>query len=626
MAAEDASRAALIALLTSPHWTLPAPAALDEPPSRAAIAALDRLLQELRFLGGWEQLAKLDAALSTQAPGSSRQASLWRRAESGMRAALQLRPVFERIGGAGQCVGADRRGARVHHDLRAATADRNGIRRAADARACRHRRRAHCARETRMPAYDDRPLAAAELWATVRRWIEGQTFAPRTGSGGVRLLDAAAAPYAQLDAMRIVGLVESDWPERSIASIFYPAWLLRELGWPADADRLAAARARFDDLLRLPAARVAVSAFTLEDDAIVPPSPFVENVARAGLEVHRPEARALRPHFRTRGAVASSARLDVMSTAPTASAEWLARRVSRTPALTRRYHGAVGPRAAGVYAVSHVERYLECPFKYFAAQVLRLEEERDGRVRADAAGAGPASARGLRSVLRGVAARGPPGVSTGNLDEALALFEEVAERQLLASAGRRTVRSSGPICSARRPPPGLAERAFAFEIEQGIGVVERLLEYRVRRRVRASRPGTEHRRVAVRGKADRIDVLADGTLARHGLQARTRAEACARPAAAGLRHLRAAGARADGAAIVAAGPCRLRRFQGEERVRRARRHVVAATRRCARAGSDSWTPSPASSAASSRPIPTSRCSAPAAAIPHVCRKDYVGDE
>ena len=284
--ARSADRAACVAALDA------APdGALSEPPSRAAIAALDRLLQELRFLGGWEQLASLDAALSH---ASARLRHGRRRCGDARRAACaprwQLRPVFERIAGARQCVGPDRRPcssssrrANVSTPAETGSGERQMRARAAIVGALVALRDAHA-------RYDDRPLAAAELWATVRRWIEGQTFAPRTGSGGVRLLDAAAAPYAQLDAMRLVGLVESDWPERSNPSIFYPAGLLRELGWPADADRLAAARARFDDLLQLPAREVSASAFTLEDDAIVPPSPFVDNVARAGLEVHRPEA------------------------------------------------------------------------------------------------------------------------------------------------------------------------------------------------------------------------------------------------------------------------------------------------------------------------------------------------
>ena len=56
--------------------------------------------------------------------------------------------------------------------------------------------------------------------------------------------------YADVDDLRLIGLVESDWPERSTRSIFYPQSLLAQLGWPSDLDRLAASRTRFQDLLR----------------------------------------------------------------------------------------------------------------------------------------------------------------------------------------------------------------------------------------------------------------------------------------------------------------------------------------------------------------------------------------
>ena len=429
-----------------------------------------------------------------------------------MRSALALRPIFERITGSGSASAQiDAVLEFISTSGRApvpefATAERQMRARAAIVGALASLRDAH-------RVHDDRPLAVAELWATVRRWIEGQTFAPRTGSDGVRLLDAAAAPYAQLDAMRLVGLVESDWPERSNPGIFYPAALLRELGWPADTDRLAAERARFDDLLQLPATEISASAFTLEDDAIVPPSPFVDNVARAGLEVRRPDTPPFVRVFDHEALSLGPLRLDVIPAASSilsASAQWLARRVSRTPGTHAGYHGEVGPRDPGVYAVSHVERYLECPFKYFAAQVLRLEEERE-----DESGLTPLERGQLlhgvfEAFYRAWHARGRSGVSTGDLDEALNLFEEVAEEQLLAlPEGDRALERTYLLGSAASP--GLAERAFAVEIEQGIGVVERLLEYEFEGPFDFDENG-EQRRVAVRGKVDRIDVLADGTL------------------------------------------------------------------------------------------------------------------
>jgi RecB family exonuclease len=58
---------------------------------------------------------------------------------------------------------------------------------------------------------------------------------------------------------------------------------------------------------------------------------------------------------------------------------------------------------------------------------------------------------------------------------------------------------------------GFGERAFAFEIEDGIPVVERLLEHQLEG-VFTFASGGEAREVRLRSKADRIDLLADGTL------------------------------------------------------------------------------------------------------------------
>jgi hypothetical protein len=59
--------------------------------------------------------------------------------------------------------------------------------------------------------------------------------------------------------------------------------------------------------------------------------------------------------------------------------------------------------------------------------------------------------------------------------------------------------------------PGLAERAFAIEIEHGVGVVERLLEYPLEGEFEFKGPDGA-RRLRIRAKADRIDLLDDGTL------------------------------------------------------------------------------------------------------------------
>ena len=222
-------------------------------------------------------------------------------------------------------------------------------------------------------AHDDRPVPLADLLATVRRWIESQTFSPRTGSNGMMLLDAPAAAYADIDDLRLVGLVDADWPERSRRSIFYPSQLLAQLGWPAEADRLAAARARFHDLLRLPRVRVSASTFTLEDDAIVPASVVSRRDRSRRLAVqHLPAPDGARVFLHE----ALAEEPTVASALVARRCEWLTLRASRSPGTDLRITGTAGPREPAVYSVSSLERYLECPFKYFAAHVLRLPEER----------------------------------------------------------------------------------------------------------------------------------------------------------------------------------------------------------------------------------------------------------
>lgn len=499
----EATRASLVELLASPHWSLG-----EDGEARAIdVAGTDALLREVKYVGGWERLAALAAeGAERSAAGGPRGSSMWRRAAAGLaaaaRTALELRGVAHGEGASAQVTAlctfiaaherlplpADRWHGRHLRARGAILATLQGLARA-------HR------------LHDDQPVPLPELAGMVRRWIEGQTFSPRTGVEGVVLLDAPAAAYADVDEVRLVGLVESDWPDRSRRSIFYPSSLLAQLGWPLDADRLSGACARFHDLLRLARRRVTVSLFTLEDDAIVSPSSFLEEIAGAGLPVERlapaQDARVFIHEALAEDPVAPSA----LTGAPL---EWLAMRASRSAATDAMFHGAAGLRDAAVYAVSKVERYLECPFKYFAAHVLRLPEERD-----EASGL---SAQERGQFLHGVfeqfftlwQARGHGSMTVDNLDDALTLFEGVAGAALatLPEADRAVERT---LLLGSAAAPGLAQRAFTFEIEQGGEIIERLLEHELEGAfVFASSAGA--RSVRLRAKADRIDLLADGTL------------------------------------------------------------------------------------------------------------------
>ena len=219
--------------------------------------------------------------------------------------------------------------------------------------------------------------------------------APRRAGGRLRRRRRAAARRASSSR---------DWPDRGRRSIFYPPSLLAQLGWPADADRLAAARARFHDLLRLARVRVSVSTFTLEDDAIVPASAFLEELETAGLPIERtPPARPLAIFVH-----------EAVSEDPVAAAalggvplEWLALRASRSPAVgrhvPRRRWRARGGRLRG-------QQHRALP--RVPVQVLRRVRAAAARgarrgVGTDAAGARTVPSRGVRSVLRRVAGVGP---------------------------------------------------------------------------------------------------------------------------------------------------------------------------------------------------------------------------
>jgi RecB family exonuclease len=500
----EANRASTIDLLGSPHWRFPG---LDVPDltRKGHVAALDVLLRERKYLGGWDRLAALGAERAPQAASTGRRArrpgpmealaaavaaaDALRSVRDAATASRQIRALLDFTTVHERLPDPELPWSSRHLRTRAAVLDALGALAAAHA------------------AHDDRALPLERLAGVVRRWIEGQTFAPRTGSEGVLLLDAPAAAYAEVDAVHLVGLIENDWPERVRRSIFYPSSLLSQLGWPNELDRLTSARARFRDLLWLPTRRVSASTFTLEDDAIVSGSSFLQEIDVSGLTVERTTDADRATVFRHEALVAEEAPPLAL---PDQAAAWLALRVSRSPGDQPAYHGSAGARAPGVYAISHVERYLDCPFKYFAARVLQLDEERD-----DDSGLSPQE-RGqlLHEVFETFFTtwheRGGRAITADTLSDALNLFATVAESTIarLPESDRALERT---YLLGSAAAPGLAERAFNFEIEQECVLVERLLEHSLAGEFEF-RGANGPRRIAIRAKADRIDLLEGGAL------------------------------------------------------------------------------------------------------------------
>jgi RecB family exonuclease len=499
----DGNRASIVELLASPHWRFTSAGATL---TVADVRAADALLRERKYLGGWDRLAALAAQANDEragVPAGGRHAQ-WSRAQPALAAAhavaQELAPLGEGASASAQ-VDALLAFIAAHERLPAPDAPwraRHLRARQAIMAALWSLRDAHA-------RHDDTPLPLVDLAGTVRRWIEGQTFSPRTGTSGIRLLDAPAAAYADADAVRLLGLVESDWPERPPRNIFYPAWLLAPLGWPKESERLAGARARFRDLLQLPRRRLSASTFTLEDDAIVTPSSLLEELPAAGLPVERTAPRPAVRMFLHEALSMEPVVSDPLGDEP---AGWLALRRSRT--VVPGASGLAGDRPPGVYAVSHVERYLECPFKYFAAHVLKLREERDDESTLTPQERGQLLHEVFETFFREWQAGGRGAITTANVAEATALFTRVTgERLASLPEADRALEQTHLLGSAAAP--GLAERAFAFEIEQGGEVLERLLEHDLEGEFEF-RAGERARRVGLRIKADRIDLLGDGTL------------------------------------------------------------------------------------------------------------------
>jgi PD-(D/E)XK nuclease superfamily protein len=361
--------------------------------------------------------------------------------------------------------------------------------------------------------HDDDPRRHEELTGAIRHQIEARTFAPRRRRSGVHLVDAVAARFGQFDHAHLVGLVETDWPERPTRSIFYTSGLLKALGWPQEPDHMRAQQAAFRDLLALAARTTTLHAFQLDGDSIVARSPFVDGVrdtARdvAFTSVESPEA--------ARTAIFADEILpfDVPPPPdfPEAPREWLALRRQRQIDGVPQYHGFVTPRSPEPYRVSRVDRYVDCPFKYFSETVLGLPEEREEMSGLTPLERGTLVHELFERFYRAWQAQGHGTITPATLPDAVALFASLTREALapLPEADRalEETRLLGSIVAR-----GLAERVFELESDAGGRVVNRLIECDLRGPFTFPQLlGITEKTIEVRGKADRVDVFDDGSL------------------------------------------------------------------------------------------------------------------
>ena len=486
------TRGTIVALLRSPHLVFRGE---DAEISREAVAALDRALSQARYLGGVDRLE----TLADSTAGVAAQAL-----HVALAAARDLAPLADRQPASAQIA---RLLAFYDAHLRPLEdgdpfASRERRARAAVADTLRALAGVHA-------AHDDPAWTIDELGIAVRRWIGEQTFTlddPDSSSPGIALVDDQAARYGDFDDVAIVGVVEADWPERPRRNIFYPPALLKSLGWPPEKDRRGADDARFLDLVGSALRRTLVSTFTLDEDALVTRSMQLDEIPRArltsvaaapidGARVFVDEALSLEPLALT--ALGEDAR------------QWAELRASRTPADAAAFHGTVPDVPVRAWSVSAIETYLDCPFKFFAQHVLKLEEEPEDEEIMDPRRQGQFVHDVFEAFFRAWQAAGHRAITPQNLDVARELFTAVVERALerlpAAEAGLERTRLLGSPAAA-----GLGEAVFRMEAERPIAVIERLLERRLDGDVLVA-TAQGPRTIALRGKADRIDLLADGT-------------------------------------------------------------------------------------------------------------------
>lgn len=479
-----------IHLLRSPHFRFTAPD--GEPVTARDITVLDRALTEGGYAGDLDALERLIDAT-------------WSRRGARMTGVVRAGRLFQRIAGELEQLRTPAAVADQLSSILEFLTNHENLPGPSDPLRDRHLRARGAVLTTIVALrdaheqFDRSSVEFDEVAALLRRWIEGHTFAPRTGNSGVHVVDSASARFGSFEHMHLAGLVDGEWPERPRRNIFYSTAILRELGWPSEGDRIDGARAAFADLLQSPSTEVAVSAFLLEHDAVVSLSPLVDEIESSGPKQQRPV-----PEHHVFDYEALTQDPPVMTRLDDVGREWAGLRSLARNRDDSRFRGSTASHQPVAYSLSGLERYQDCPFKFFASDVLRLDEPAE-----DGAVLSP-RARGrfvhelLQKFFEAWDARGEGAITPGRLDSARAVFAEVAEPLLAglppADAALERSRVFGSPLSV-----GIIEVILGIEASRPERVIERWLEYRLDGTF--SLGGSEARDVPLRGVADRIDLL-----------------------------------------------------------------------------------------------------------------------
>ena len=209
-----------------------------------------------------------------------------------------------------------------------------------------------------------------------------------------------------------------------------------------------------------------VSTVSLDDEALVEPSTFVEEIPRAAVHEAIADPTAVEPGLTHADAEvadvgpAGQGMLKFDAPDPDEAQTWLAMRQGRTPGDGDAFHGQVAPLPAP-WSVSALETYLGCPFKFFAQHVLRLEEEPEDEEVMDPRTQGQFVHEVFEAFFKRWQEDGHQAITPDTIDTARTVFREVVEESLVHSPTQKR-RSSALGCSDRRRPLVSAKPCFEW--------------------------------------------------------------------------------------------------------------------------------------------------------------------
>ena len=203
-------------------------------------------------------------------------------------------------------------------------------------------------------------------------------------------------------------------------------------------------------------------------------------------------------------------------------------------AFRRRSRAWTLPRVS----VSRLERYLNCPFQFYVANVLQVDEQPEDENTRSPLERGRFLHELFETFFHEWQARGRGRITAARMTEARELFVEVCEPALASlspsEAGLERARLFGSAVGS-----GIADRVFAMEAERGVEIRERLMEFQLDGDFTFTGEDGASRRVPLRAKIDRVDVLADGTFRVIDYKTKYVPDRRSRAAAADLQRVRA---------------------------------------------------------------------------------------